>query len=84
MPDVLDAPFSPVHSARKFSAVLGTTSPNRPNTMRPAGAPLISMSKNTLLVTAGSAARATPMRQANSSAKIFIIWLCDSCGGCGI
>lgn len=28
-------PFSPVHNARKFSAVLGTTSANNSKTMRP-------------------------------------------------
>jgi hypothetical protein len=36
LPD-LPMPFSPVHSARKFSTVLGTVLPNRPITMRPAG-----------------------------------------------
>ena len=28
-------PFSPVHSARKFSVVFGTTSPYNPKVMRP-------------------------------------------------
>merc|ERR1719375_2821967 len=41
------APFSPVQSARKFSAHLGVTSAKSSNSMRPAGAPPISMSKNT-------------------------------------
>ena len=35
---------------RKFSTVLGTTSPNSPMTTRPAAVPLIVMSKNTLWV----------------------------------
>ena len=40
-------PFSPVHSARKFSAVLGTTSARSVISMRPAGWPPIVMSKYT-------------------------------------
>lgn len=35
----------PPHQLTKFSTVFGTTSPNRPNTTRPAGSPPISMSK---------------------------------------
>ena len=58
LPD-LPTPFSPVHSARKFSTVLGTVLPYRPNTMRPAAWPSISMSKYTLLVTLGSCAGAS-------------------------
>src|SRR6516162_10663671 len=37
-----------VHRARKFSAVLGTTSANSSMTMRPASLPLMVTSKNTL------------------------------------
>ena len=40
-----------MQSARKFSTVLGTVFPKRPKTMRPAGLPSISMSKNVLDVT---------------------------------
>jgi hypothetical protein len=36
--------FSPVHSARKFSAVLGTTSAYSSNVTRPTGLPLMSIS----------------------------------------
>ena len=36
---------SPVHNARKFSAVFGTTSPRSSMTMRPAGFPPMVMSK---------------------------------------
>jgi hypothetical protein len=46
---LLPLPFSPVHSARKLAAVLGTTSSNSSNSMRPAGLPPIDTSKNTLL-----------------------------------
>ena len=49
------APLSPVHSARKFSAVRGATPPHRSNTIRPASAPPIAMSKKTRLVGAGVA-----------------------------
>ena len=45
-------------SAAKFAAVLGTSSPNRPMTILPAGSSPIEMSKNTFCVTTGSAARA--------------------------
>ncbi len=45
------SPCPPVQSALKFSAVLGTSSPYRPMTTRPAGSPPISMSKKTLVVT---------------------------------
>jgi hypothetical protein len=38
---------APVHSARKFSAVLGTTSARSTISMRPTGEPSASMSKNT-------------------------------------
>ena len=41
-------PFSIVHSARKFSHVLGTTSPRSSMTIFPAGSPPISMSKKHL------------------------------------
>lgn len=44
-------PMDPVHSSLKLAAVLGTSSPYKPITMRPAGAPPISMSKKTLSVT---------------------------------
>lgn len=37
--------FLPVHKARKFSAVFGTTSPRISMTMRPAGLPPMVMSK---------------------------------------
>lgn len=40
--------LSPTHRARKFSAVLGTISSKRVNSTRPAGAPPMAMSKNTL------------------------------------
>lgn len=40
-------PCSPVHNARKFSAVLGTTSFRNSITIRPAGEPPIETSKNT-------------------------------------
>jgi len=40
-------PFSPVHSARKFSTVLGAWLPNKPISTRPSALPLISTSKNT-------------------------------------
>lgn len=33
---ILPMPFSPVHSARKFSTVFGTVLPNRPMTILPA------------------------------------------------
>lgn len=39
--------------ARKFSVVFGTTSPNKPRTMRPPSPPAMSTSKNTLFVTFG-------------------------------
>ena len=39
---------APVHSARKFSAVRGTTSANSSNSMRPSGAPSAVTSKNTV------------------------------------
>lgn len=58
-------PFSPVHSARKFSTVFGTSSPYRPITMRPSFWPSASTSKNTLLVTVGPA-----VASANKAAKI--------------
>ena len=45
-----DRPKSPQHNARKFSAVLGTWLPYRPKTIRPASWPLMSTSKNTLVV----------------------------------
>ena len=45
-------PASPVQSCRKFSAVLGTTSPYKPIVIRPAGAPPISISIKTFFVTA--------------------------------
>mmetsp|Transcript_1297 Transcript_1297/g.3621 ORF Transcript_1297/g.3621 Transcript_1297/m.3621 type:complete len:142 (-) Transcript_1297:13-438(-) len=41
-------PFSPVANARKFSAVLGTTSFRSSMTIRPSTEPPISMSKKTL------------------------------------
>jgi hypothetical protein len=41
----------PVDKARKFSTVLGTTSPNKPITILPAGCFPISISKKTLCVT---------------------------------
>lgn len=60
---LLPIPFSPVHSARKFSTVLGTVFPNlflrderrhyRPITILPAFLPSISISKNTLFVILG-------------------------------
>ena len=40
-------PFSPVHRARKFSAVLGTTSARSSMTIRPTGAPSAVTSKKT-------------------------------------
>ena len=43
----LPTPFSPVHNARKFSAVLGTTSERSSISMRPFGEPPMVMSKNT-------------------------------------
>ena len=45
-------PASPVHSCLKFSAVLGTSSPYRPITILPAGAPPMSMSMKTFFVIA--------------------------------
>lgn len=42
--------FSPVHRARKFSAVLGVVSPKSPIVMRPADTPAISISKYTVWV----------------------------------
>eukprot|EP00929_Paragymnodinium_shiwhaense_P103025 TRINITY_DN662_c1_g1_i1.p2 TRINITY_DN662_c1_g1~~TRINITY_DN662_c1_g1_i1.p2 ORF type:complete len:102 (-),score=17.35 TRINITY_DN662_c1_g1_i1:25-330(-) len=54
-------PFSPVHKARKFSAVFGTTSSLSSMTMRPAPAPPMLMSKYTLtgMVTTGTSQSAT-------------------------
>ena len=46
-------PFSPVQSARKFSHVLGTASPNRSKTILPAGSPPIATSMKTCDVAAG-------------------------------
>ena len=46
-------PFSPVQSARKFSHVLGTSSPNRSKTILPAGSPPIATSMKTWDVAAG-------------------------------
>lgn len=40
-------PFSPVHNARKFSAVLGTISANNSKTIRPTRSPPMSTSKKT-------------------------------------
>ena len=40
-------PFSPVHKARKFSAVFGTTSARSSITIRPQGFPPMDMSKYT-------------------------------------
>lgn len=40
-------PFSPVHNARKFSAVLGTTSARNSISILPRGLPPIEISKNT-------------------------------------
>ena len=40
-------PFSPVHNARKFSVVFGTTSSKSSNSIRPFS-PMQSTSKNTL------------------------------------
>lgn len=55
---LISACLLPVHwrllRATKLSTVLGTTSPYRPRTTRPAGLPPIERSKNTFLVTAGS------------------------------
>mmetsp|Transcript_23780 Transcript_23780/g.39870 ORF Transcript_23780/g.39870 Transcript_23780/m.39870 type:complete len:200 (-) Transcript_23780:302-901(-) len=45
---ILPSPFSPVHSALKFSAVLGTPCANSSITTRPAASPPIDTSKNTL------------------------------------
>ena len=42
-------PFSPVHSARKFAAVLGTTSAKSLNSIRPAAWPPMVMSMKTTL-----------------------------------
>ena len=42
-----EKPFSPVHRARKFSAVLGTCLPYRPHSMRPAASPPIESSRKT-------------------------------------
>lgn len=42
-------PFSPVHKARKFSAVLGTTSGLNSMVIRPIGCPSAVTSKNTLV-----------------------------------
>lgn len=50
-------PFSPVHRARKFSTVFGTSSPKSPITMRPEGSPPISISKKTLFVTLATSLR---------------------------
>ena len=47
-------PASPTQSALKFSAVLGTWFPYRPNSTRPARSPLMSISKKTLFVTVTS------------------------------
>jgi hypothetical protein len=44
-------PFSPVQRARKLAAVLGTTSSNNSKVILPAGAPLMAISKKTLLLT---------------------------------
>ncbi|MFS8008731.1 hypothetical protein Hanom_Chr14g01276201 [Helianthus anomalus] len=44
----LPTPFSPVQSARKFSAVRGVVSAKKSMTIRPAGALLTVMSKKTL------------------------------------
>ena len=57
-------PFSPVQSARKFSAVFGTTSARSVISMRPDGAPPIVMSKKTIgfgLFGRGEAARVRGM-----------------------
>lgn len=55
------------HKARKFSAVLGTASPNNPRTTRPPSLePSISMSKNTLWVTfSRSLRRATSIERSS-------------------
>src|SRR5437867_12633196 len=44
---LLPLPFSPVHRARKFSAVFGQVSANSSMTIRPAGLLSIEMSKKT-------------------------------------
>ena len=46
-PVVGPMPFSPVHNARKFSAVLGTISANNSKTIRPTRSPPVSTSKKT-------------------------------------
>ena len=43
-------PVSPVANARKFSAVLGTTSEYNSKTIFPSGFPAIAMSKNTFVL----------------------------------
>ncbi len=58
----LTTPFSPVHSARKFSAVLGVTPPYSPKVIRCAGSPPMLTSKNTRVVTAAAAIRAGAAR----------------------
>ena len=45
--DLYPMPVSPVQRARKFSAVLGTTSAYSSKVMRPSALPAISISKNT-------------------------------------
>ena len=46
-PVVCPMPFSPVHNAQKFSAVLGTISTNNTKTIQPTCSPPMSMSKKT-------------------------------------
>ena len=46
-------PFSPVASARKFSAVFGVVFPYSPISIRPAGSPAMATSKNTVRVIFG-------------------------------
>ena len=73
-------PRSPVQSARKFSAVLGTTSARSVISMRPAGEPPIVMSKKTC----GSRRWLRAARGASGCDAASSPWVRGAAGACGV
>ena len=60
---ILPSPFSPVHSALKFSHVLGVTLPYSPKTTRPRASPPAEMSKKHLEVNVRSGGLLSRLRR---------------------
>lgn len=66
--------YLPVHKARKFSTVLGTTSPNKPSTMRPRGSPPTSTSKKHLVVTLACSSSSNELLMTQQRRALLLLW----------